>query len=186
MASKPIARYDLPATVCRDIGRIITRWAYVEHYLQNIVYMLIGVSQAIGRLAVREPRATDRLDLIRDLIAAKGLTEPDVDYKALRLAMEDIEDLRNVTAHSIWHWSSQHQAWVVQIARGSWEGVNKTDRAKKSKRIAPEGQIIKSTTFAGYILGIDGIIQILKKMQANLEEQLAASDKKPPSPSHFQ
>ncbi len=169
------ARYDLPATVCRDIGRIITRWAYVERYLQGIVYMLAGVSAPIGRLAMREPNALQRLDLVLDLLAARGLKAPSIDVKTLRGAMEDAQDMRNIIAHAGWVWSAEHQAWVVHVARGTWSGIPKAEQARRNKRIFPEGQILRPHIFKGYIAGIDGIIQQLREMQAEIEKQIRDS-----------
>jgi hypothetical protein len=56
----------------REIGRVI-RFAYLEQYLQHIIYMLRGTPAGIGRVAVRESgRLVDRLELVLDLVAAKG------------------------------------------------------------------------------------------------------------------
>jgi len=55
MARKKVVHYDLPAPMCRDIGRLMVRFAYVENYLQSIVYLLVGCDQGIGGLAIRDP-----------------------------------------------------------------------------------------------------------------------------------
>ena len=172
MSHHRIAQYDLPASMCREIGRLLVRFAYVENYLQGIVYMLIGCDQGIGRLAVREPRATERLDLIRDLIAAKKLKEPDLDFKSLRNALDDAEAMRNLCAHGAWTWLEEDNAWAVRVARGSWAQIPKTDRARRNKRIFPGGQIIRHQTLLTYVKGMDGLIDKLRALQTNLEAQL--------------
>lgn len=92
------ARTDLPATMMRDIGRLVVRYAFLEQYMQNVIYMLLGVSQGVGRMAVREPgRLSDKLELVIDLVAAKRFTLPDeVDIKALREGILDTMDTLGV------------------------------------------------------------------------------------------
>ena len=120
------ASFDLPATMVRERGRVIVRFAYLERYLQHIIYMLLETSAGIGRLAVREPnRLVDRLDLVLDIIAAKKLTIPklDVELKILREAIEDAADMRNLCAHGTWMRVPDKGAWAVLVARGQWEGI---------------------------------------------------------------
>lgn len=161
--------------MCREIGRLIVRYAYVESYLQGIVYLLVGCNQGIGRLAIREPRARDRLELIRDLIAAKGLTQPNADFKALSKAIEDAESMRNLCAHSPWTWSETENAWAVLVARGSWSHIPKSDKAQKNKRLFPEGKIIRQEHLTTYVKGMDGIVCELKSLQAKLQAQIQSS-----------
>src|SRR4051812_48071742 len=97
------ARVDLPASMLRDIGRLIVRYAYIEQGLQAIIYKLVDVEPGIGRLAVREPgRLIDRFDLAIDLMAAMKLAlPPNFDPKVIREAMDDLADIRNLCAHSL-------------------------------------------------------------------------------------
>jgi len=175
MAREKVVHYDLPAPMCRDIGRLMVRFAYVENYLQGIVYLLVGCDQGIGRLAIREPRATDRLELILDLIAAKNLTQPDIDFKTLRKALTDAEKMRNLCAHSAWTWAEERNSWALLVAQGQWPEIPKSDRARRNKRLFPEGSLIRRETIPLYVKTMDDIVLILKELQANLTEQLQSS-----------
>ena len=64
---------DLPANLCREIGRVIISFANLEHRLSVLLYVLMRIPPEIGRLAVREPRATDRFDLAMDLFGVRKL-----------------------------------------------------------------------------------------------------------------
>jgi hypothetical protein len=173
MAHLHKASFDLPAAMSRDIGRLIIRYAYLEQYLQNVIYMVLGVEAGIGRLAVREPgRLTDKLDLLRDLIAAKKLDEPDVDFKELRDAIEDAMDFRNLCAHSTWTWADNMEGWAVFVSRGQWTERPKTDRAARSKRLYPEGQVVRSNTLRSYVVGLAAIEKLFRGLQADLERQI--------------
>lgn len=167
--------------MCRDIGRIIVKWAYIEQYMQGLVYMAAKVSPEIGRLAVREPRLNERLDLILDLLHLRKLNTPPIDYKVFREILSDLEDMRNVVAHSAWVWSDNPKGWAAHVARGNWEGIPRTDRSNRSKRTRPEGQLIKDGILKTYIDGADWLIAQLKEFQANLEVQIASSQRTRPA-----
>jgi hypothetical protein len=59
---------ELPASLQREIGKVVTRHAVLELKLSRIVYTLLGIDAVSGRISVREPRTTDRLDMIADLL----------------------------------------------------------------------------------------------------------------------
>ena len=159
--------------MCRSIGRLVVRYAYMESYMQGIVYMLADVDGRVGRLIVREARSTDRLDLILDLVALKELKVPEIDFKQLREAIEDAEDIRNLCAHGVWTFSDEHRAWAVQVARGKWGNVPKYDRARRNKRVYPQGQIVRQPHLDTYNKGLEAIIAKLRQLQSELETQLA-------------
>lgn len=175
------ARTDLPASMLRDIGRLIVLYAHAEQYLQGIIYMLVGVDAGIGRLAVREPgRLTDRLDFLLDLMAAKKLQPPDVDYKLLRKAIEGAMDMRNLCAHSTWIWSPEHKAYAVLVTRGQWADVPKSEMARRSKRLFPEGALVRASSLKVYLAGMQEIADDFRHIQASLEAQLRSSPEKRP------
>ena len=63
-----LASYNLPSTFVREIGRIIVSWAYFEHCVQEMNWQALGISAAAGRISMREPGVTDRLEMLRNLI----------------------------------------------------------------------------------------------------------------------
>jgi hypothetical protein len=184
MAQMFRAQFDLTASMSRDIGRLIVRYAYLEQYLQSTIYMVIGVEAGIGRLAVREPgRLTDKLDLLLDLMAARKLQLPDdLNIKEVREAIDDTMDMRNLCAHSTWTWNAEHAAWTVFVSRGQWEGIPKAERARKNKKLFPEGQIVRPRTLKLYVDGTDAIRKALLQLQASLREQLKERLKSHPPP----
>src|SRR5262245_8794648 len=69
-----IATYQLPTAMSREIGRIMVRWAYFEHGVQEMNWGVANLPQSVGRIAMREPRVTDRLEMLADLIRLRGAT----------------------------------------------------------------------------------------------------------------
>jgi len=65
------AIYALSPSLSREIGRIIVRFAYFEQCVQEMVRQTLGLGEAASRIAVREPRVTDRLDMLRDAVGAR-------------------------------------------------------------------------------------------------------------------
>lgn len=91
---KVVARYDIPASLAREIGRFIVGWAHFEHYLQAIIWGALKLSPEEGRIAVKELRITDRLDTIRDLGEVQNLEMDYVLLKEIRLKAEKLSGRR--------------------------------------------------------------------------------------------
>jgi hypothetical protein len=109
---------NLSPLLCREIGRVITRHAYLEWRLSKIIYALLSVGPKEGRLAVREPRATDRLVLIRDLVHLKGL-EIRADLDLLAEAIDSVTRQRDQLAHGIWLRDSATQTFFLRLTKVS-------------------------------------------------------------------
>jgi hypothetical protein len=75
------ARYDIPAPLAREIGRFLVTWAHFEHYVQAIIWTALKLGEEEGRLTVREPRVTERIDMIRELGEFQNLA---MDYVLLQ------------------------------------------------------------------------------------------------------
>src|SRR5262245_7836677 len=73
----------LPAWLLSRIGSIVSQHAILEWRLSRIIYTLLDVDPKAGRITVREPRTTDRFDMICDLIKLKKL-KIDADLATLR------------------------------------------------------------------------------------------------------
>jgi hypothetical protein len=137
-----VARYDLPPSLSREIGRIIVHWAHFEHLVQDMVWQTIQVTHAVGRTAVREPRVTDRLEMLRDLIKLRNAQWDDVLFKSILERAKLITARRDLLAHGIWgnHTGGLWQMddiWPVQLARGSWP-KNTAELVEGSKKVMPE------------------------------------------------
>lgn len=158
------ARYDLPKDMSAGIGRIITRWSYAETKIQTIIYELLYVEDAVGRIAVREPRVIDRLSMILDLMEAEDARfEPDMlaAYKAIRKDAEDLGFVRDLCAHGSWSYSREHKSWCVTNTRGSWEqGQGITGK----KRIKPEGLLFDPTALISVAREIEVFIEKLSEL----------------------
>lgn len=133
-----VARYDLPAPLAREIGRFLVTWAHFEYYAQAIVWVTLGLGQEEGRIAVREPRVIDRLDMIRDLALFQNREMDFVLLKDIRVRAEPLAGRRHLLAHGIWQKFSNE--WCVLVTRGSWPepDIEIPDYPASNKTIQPE------------------------------------------------
>ena len=113
------ARYRLPVSYSTEIGRIITRWAYLEAVLRTTAYLILRVGAKHGRVAVREPRVVDYVTMLQDLMHLESL-KTRVDLKTLKKSLEEIEALRHKLAHGIWLKHPSTKLPVLQIVKGSY------------------------------------------------------------------
>lgn len=155
--------YKLPASYSREIGRIIVRWAYVEHYVQDMVWQMLDLGSAAGRIAVREPRLTDRLEMLCELIELRNGNWDISLYKKILSQAKVLAAKRDLLAHGMWHHLKAENEWHVQLARGSWP-KNFRDLVAKSKRITPESVHVDLDKLRSATNEIVALIDDLKKL----------------------
>lgn len=135
-------RFNLPKEMSAGIGRIITRWAFAERKVQELVYELTHLCDPVGRIAIREPRLTDRLIMVADLMDARGAKfspERLKKFKALVRKSERLATYRDLCAHGLWSYNRKHKSWSVINTRGKWGAEYAKQGLIGKKRIMPEG-----------------------------------------------
>tara|TARA_R110002072_G_scaffold212834_2_gene370209 strand:+ start:332 stop:847 length:516 start_codon:yes stop_codon:yes gene_type:complete len=155
----------------REIGRVIVRFAYADHYSQGIIYMLVNVSRAIGRLAVREARLEERFELIQDLAGVRGFPIGSVDIKEMSKRIQRIAKNRNLYAHGSWAYSDSLSCWAVMVTTGKWTQQDERHDVKGRKKIQPEGQVVELSDIRAVTSEIDAFIKDLRVLQRELEDQ---------------
>jgi hypothetical protein len=85
-------RRNLPDAYYPVISEIIVQWAYLESLLRDCVYMLLRVSQRVGRVAVRSPRANEIVLMTEELMALRSFTAR-VNFKEYRKALVKVQAL---------------------------------------------------------------------------------------------
>jgi hypothetical protein len=162
---KAVARYDIPPSLAREIGRFLVTWAHFEHYVQSVIWSALDVSEVEGRIAVREPRVTDRLDMLRDLGAHQGMEMDYVLLKEIKVKSEPLASKRHLLAHSIWQ--KLDDDWCVIVTRGLWPelGVEIADYpAGSSKNAEPEAIPVSVADVRQWTESSIGLINDLKNL----------------------
>jgi hypothetical protein len=150
------ATYDLPDWLNQSVGRIIVRFAYFEHFLKAIVWDLVGVDEVVGRLAVRDPRAEDTIDLIRDLAGRKGIQLLPDDISALKTMVNEASRNRDTLAHGAYTQRADGEWQVVQFS-GTWP--KQSSGGRLSRRVLPETLRLDPAHLAKTEKAIESLIQ---------------------------
>lgn len=154
---------DLPASLTREIGRVMVHYAHLEYRMSAITANLLGVSRTEGRMALREPRLKEWLALLVQLMRAKGL-EPEIDIPTLQTAFEQATIQRDQLAHNIWCRNPKYPNRVfLRLIKGSWQPV-KGQKGKTSRVIEPEGVEYDVDDARSLVALIDAAIEKLNEL----------------------
>jgi hypothetical protein len=127
---------DLPSPLLREIGRIVVRHAALELQLNLMIYQLLEIDAAMGRITVRDPRTSDRLDMIADLLEMKKI-KVKANLSAIGKSLERCAKGRDLLAHGIWVDDNMHHGkLLLRSLSGKWTPDGATHL---KRRIEPEG-----------------------------------------------
>ena len=171
-------RYRLPVSYSTEIGRIITRWAFIELCLARAVYALMSVDQKIGRLTLRNCRADEYVILIEDLINLRGLTT-NANLKLLKDRLKKLEDCRNLLAHAVWMKHRKSKVPVIQWTKGSYQSAK---QQKVKRKITPQPIKFTLQQLRDTVQHIDDVANFLSSFVNALEREHSTSPQKPTEP----
>lgn len=161
-----VADYNLPVAFNREIGRIIVRWANLEYYVQTMVWEILGISRAEGRIAIREPRVADRLDMVNQIIQVQQATWDADLYKSVAKRMRDLASERDLVAHAIW--GRHDNQWYVQVTRGAYPN-DLSHLVTGSRRVMPEMVLMTVEKLKTTSADIEKLIFDLKRLRGTAE-----------------
>jgi hypothetical protein len=168
--------YEIPADICREIGRIMVRWAYFEQSVRRTIWGLMDVDERMGRLAVRDPRIDDRIEMIPDLAYLRGVKIDEARIKKLVINAREILKYRDLLAHGIW---VRHKGkWFLQMIGGN----NPADfvSVHRKRRISPEALEVQINNLRACTEAIEAFIEIIGEIREELREKLQGSPQAPP------
>src|SRR5262245_10755262 len=125
--SRPV--YKLPASMSREIGRIIVTWAFFEHLIKSIIENLKPDDDESRELK-------DSLNLIRDLLLQRRTPLTDRSFERLKHRALDVKWRRDVVAHGLWSLAPDGK-WRVRRTSHRWPKEAFNERV--SRRDKPEG-----------------------------------------------
>jgi len=170
--------YKLPKEFVEKIGHVIVAFSYLEYLLSRVIYDLLDVGQKEGRLAVREPRATDRFEIITDLLELRQITvlaDIDVIYKSIT----DVQNRRNNIAHGVWLEHPNTKQIFLRMTKGKWQPDPKK-RGKVKKIIHPEGLEYGEPELSQLCVDIDAVTTDVFSMAQEVGGKLDSLRKKHP------
>lgn len=120
----------------REIGKVVIRWAHLEYLIQSFIWELAGVDERVGRLAIREPRVSDRMDLVYDLAELLGAKVDTKQGTAFKNRLNELSGKRDLIAHGIWTKTPKDKTWRVILTRGTHRPD--ADVPHRKRKISPE------------------------------------------------
>jgi hypothetical protein len=161
-----IATYKLPTALSREIGRVMVHWAYFEHCIQEMNWGAMNVTGEVGRIAAREPRATDRLEMLGDLIRLRGADMDWQLHKSILKRAEPALAMRDLLAHAIWTQHRQTKEWLIQKTKGKWP-KELAELISGPRKIVPESLPMDAEKLKSIVSEIDSLIEDLKTFRAS-------------------
>jgi len=108
----------------------------------KVCLAVIGVDRNVGRIAVREPRAYERFDMICDLLAYKGAAS-NADLSGIRKRIVECDEMRNILAHSTWVRDPIHDAFRLVKTTGQWQPTP-SHPPKIKRKVHPEAVLFEA------------------------------------------
>lgn len=177
-------RFRLPPSYSMEIGRTISRWAFLEWRIKQIGYLLVfwpdppSKNPKVGRLVVREPRIDDYTTMIKDLMKLRRLSVS-VNINAIHDGLKDLERNRDALAHGVWVKHSSTKIPMLQVLKGKWSHPSKP----KTKRIVdPEGIPITLKQLRDNTRAIGRAVTAILMLEAELSAQRPSSPQKSSEP----
>ncbi len=130
---------DLPADISQELGNIVSRWAYLERLLKQVIYLLVGINETWGRIVIRTDRADGQITMIEDMLTLSSIHwESTPTLTQFKQAIGDIERIRDTLVHGTWISDSENKLRVISIG-GRWNfGPNSPRITRRMFPNAPE------------------------------------------------
>jgi len=167
--AKP-ASYHLPQGFSREIGRIVVHWAFLEHYVQRIVWLLLKVDAKRGRVAVRDASMERRIEMIVDLAGIEGIKLETLDKFPSQT--KEAGRRRNLVAHGLW--LEVDGSWYVQDITGVHPQDIKGLLSHK-RRIEPGSKKMDMETLRGITAEIEQLINRARLLQQEVSRERSTS-----------
>ena len=112
--------HGLPTPIAASIGLTLTRHAYLDWVLGQVMYSLMEISVKQGRVILKLPRPRQYVAAVRDLYAFHGL-QARYDFDRLAAKLEAADRTRKVLNRSAYLRDTGSKTLRIQLARGMWD-----------------------------------------------------------------
>lgn len=168
--------HELPEELAALIGHIMVGYAKLEHKLTMMAGLILQLNKAEVRVALRMPRASERLEMIFDLFAIKDIY-PNVDGVALAEAVTKATSNRDLLAHSLWLQHPESGQLYLRMTRGAWP-KDLTRGERVTRAIYPQSIPYDATTCREALKHLATTLEGVERLGAELDVALLSSPEK--------
>lgn len=161
----------LPPDLYAAIGMVVQQHAYLETMLQHTIYDILGLSDVEGRIAVREPRTSERLAMIVDLAALKELVLDADLINKLKSDLPKAASLRDGLAHGMFFEHPETGEAMIREMHGTWQPPGAA-RGSVKKRIVPPASHARADNIAQLAAVIHAMVQGCRELRDRVRTQL--------------
>jgi hypothetical protein len=128
-----VAKYpveiDLPPSVYKGIGKIISIHALLENVVSDLVFLLMKVNAAEGRTAFAYRSAGEQFKLVRKLLDLRGISVQEFNLNAITDQIDDCCMMRDQLAHGIW--VKKDGVLGLRVTKGTIRTPGRSARARR-------------------------------------------------------
>lgn len=162
--------HDLPDDLAAAIGHVMVKYARLEHALTMMIGLLLQLNKAEARIALREPRAADRLDIALDLFAIKDIPIK-LDVPTLKGLLTEATSGRDLLGHGIWLRHPETGQLYVRQTRGKWpKNLSKNETVKRA--IFPQSFPYSTDECRKTIATIEKALKAVEDLGSELDDAL--------------
>jgi hypothetical protein len=110
---------DLPASIYRNIGKIISAHAFLETQLFELLFELSRIDYSIGRVIFKYQSASDLFKLVRRLLILHGVSTA-ISFRPILKRIEQCCKTRDSFAHGVWV-LNKNGSIALRLAKGEYE-----------------------------------------------------------------
>lgn len=162
--------HDLPDDLAAAIGHAMVKYARLEHALTMLIALLLQLNKTEARIALREPRAADRLDIALDLFAIKGIAVR-LDVSLLKGLVTETTSGRDLLGHGIWLRHPETGQLYVRQTKGKWpKNLSKNETVKRS--VFPQAFPYSADECRKTIATVEKALSLISELGAELDDAL--------------
>jgi len=167
----------IPTDYYTHIGRFISRWAFLEWRIRRLTYVLLGVGNEKGRVAIREPRINDSITIVEDLMFLDNLVSP-IDLAKMKATLVQVESNRDKLAHGLWIKHPNYKIPILRDTKGSHEQRSHMSKTARKAKIFPKQTIVNIEHFKNWVAVTDGAIRAIEMIGKSVVRQRRALHRK--------
>lgn len=163
--------HNLPDDLAAGIGRVMAVYTRIEHNLSSIASLLLQLNKAEMRIALRMPRAVDRLELVLDLFAIKAITV-DIDAAQLNTEIAHVAARRDWLAHGLWLKHPENGKIYLRLTRGKWD-ANSAAGIPINRPIYPQSIEFSAADCMALVEKCEAVLEKIDELGRNLDFALS-------------